>query len=80
MSTPEAAQPAGSPYLTVIGESLVDIIDDPHRASAASQTHPGGSPLNVAIGAARLNLPTTLVTHYGEDPLAAQTHQIMDRN
>lgn len=68
MNTPEAAQRASSPYLTVIGESLVDIIDDPHRASAASQTHPGGSPLNVAVGAARLDLPTTLVTHYGEDP------------
>lgn len=68
MSTPEAARPASSPYLTVIGESLVDIIDDPHRASVTSQTHPGGSPLNVAVGAARLDLPTTLVTHYGEDP------------
>lgn len=68
MNTTEAAQPAGSPYLTVIGESLIDIIDDPHRAPATSQTHPRGSPLNVSVGAARLDLPTTLVTHYGEDP------------
>lgn len=68
MNATELAQPAGSPYLTVIGESLIDIIDDPHRAPASSQTHPGGSPLNVAVGTARLDLPTTLVTHYGEDP------------
>jgi fructokinase len=53
--------------LTVIGESLVDIISDPHRPSAV-QAHPGGSPLNVAVGAARLGLRTTLVTHFAGDP------------
>ncbi|WP_104044766.1 carbohydrate kinase family protein [Arthrobacter sp. ZGTC412] len=51
---------------TVIGESLVDIIDAPR--GAARQTHPGGSPLNVAVGGARLGLRTTLVTHFAEDP------------
>ncbi|MDQ0028757.1 carbohydrate kinase family protein [Arthrobacter bambusae] len=53
--------------VTVIGESLVDIIDDPLRGSAAPQAHPGGSPLNVAVGCARLDLRTTLVTHFAED-------------
>jgi fructokinase len=53
--------------LTVIGESLVDIISNPHRPSAV-QAHPGGSPLNVAVGAARLGLQTTLVTHFAGDP------------
>ncbi len=57
---------AGKTVLTVIGESLADIISDPRRP-AATQVHPGGSPLNVAVGAARLDLPTTLVTHYAED-------------
>lgn len=56
---------------TVIGESLVDIIDAPQRGEAAHgaarQTHPGGSPLNVAVGCARLGLPTTLVTHFADD-------------
>jgi fructokinase len=52
--------------LTVIGESLVDIITDP-RYPAATQAHPGGSPLNVAVGAARLGLQTSLVTHYAAD-------------
>ncbi len=56
----------GNTILTVIGESLVDIISDP-RGPAATQAHPGGSPLNVAVGAARLGLQTSLVTHYAED-------------
>lgn len=52
--------------ITVIGESLVDIISDPRQPQAV-QVHPGGSPLNVAVGAARLGLETTLVTHYADD-------------
>ena len=52
--------------LTVIGESLVDIISNPQH-SASTQEHAGGSPLNVAVGAARLGLQTNLVTHYAED-------------
>ena len=35
--------------ITVIGESLVDIISDP-REVGRTQVHPGGSPLNVAVG------------------------------
>lgn len=52
--------------VVVIGESLVDIISDP-RQPEEIQVHPGGSPLNVAVGAARLGLPTTLVTHFAGD-------------
>jgi fructokinase len=61
--------------VTVIGESLIDIICNPHR-QGSSQTHPGGSPLNVAVGAARLNLGTTLVTDYASDPhgIAIERH------
>jgi fructokinase len=65
-ATPAPSFPAGDGILTVIGESLVDIIRDP-RGPAGSQAHPGGSPLNVAVGAARLDLRTVLVTHYGQD-------------
>jgi fructokinase len=65
--TSSASIPAvGNTVLTVIGESLVDIISDPRRP-AASQAHAGGSPLNVAVGAARLGLQTSLVTHYADD-------------
>lgn len=58
--------PAHETTVVVIGESLVDIISDPGQPEAV-QVHPGGSPLNVAVGAARLGLHTSLVTHYADD-------------
>jgi fructokinase len=58
--------PANEVTLVVVGESLVDIISDPRQPEAV-QVHPGGSPLNVAVGAARLGLRTGLVTHYADD-------------
>lgn len=67
MPATDPARPAvGNTILTVVGESLVDIISDPRRP-AGVQAHPGGSPLNVAVGAARLGLQTCLVTHYADD-------------
>ncbi|MFT3662334.1 MAG: PfkB family carbohydrate kinase [Gordonia sp. (in: high G+C Gram-positive bacteria)] len=45
--------------IAVIGESLVDVVD--------GRPHVGGSPLNVAVGLARLGLPTTLHTRIGDD-------------
>lgn len=48
----------------VIGESLIDVVDvqgQPLRRT------PGGSPLNVAIGLAKLEVPTTLLTCVGAD-------------
>lgn len=58
--------PANEVTVVVVGESLVDIISDPRQPEAV-QVHPGGSPLNVAVGAARLGLRTALVTHYADD-------------
>jgi fructokinase len=66
--------------VTVIGESLVDIIDDPHRGNAAPETHPGGSPLNVAVGCARLDLRTKLVTHFAQDPHGQMIADHLDTN
>lgn len=65
-TAPGAPQAGG--LVTVIGESLVDIISDPRRQGAEDETHPGGSPLNVAVGCARLDLRTRLVTHFADDP------------
>lgn len=51
--------------LTIVGESFVDIItshNDPLPLVRAA-----GSPINIAVGAARLGLRVTLVTHYGND-------------
>ena len=53
-----------SPFV-VVGESLVDIV----VPSGGGERHDavGGSCLNVAVGLARLEVPTTLVTRLGED-------------
>jgi fructokinase len=55
----------GDRSFVVVGESLVDIVvpadgGEPHDAV-------GGSLLNVAVGLARLEVPTTLVTRIGAD-------------
>lgn len=46
----------------VIGEALIDIVDGPVAAE-----HVGGSPLNVAVGLARLGRDVDLLTHIGDD-------------
>ena len=48
----------------VVGEALVDVRVEDGRTSE----HPGGSPLNVAVGLARLGVPTTLAAQLGDDP------------
>jgi fructokinase len=44
----------------VIGEALIDIVD-------GAGEHVGGSPLNVAVGLARLGREVDFLTHIGED-------------
>lgn len=50
--------------LLVAGESLVDVV-----VPATGETFrvPGGSPMNVAVGLARLEIPAVLVTQLGDD-------------
>src|SRR5919109_446277 len=48
----------------VVGEALVDITYAPGRATTEL---PGGSPMNVAVGLARLGIPTTLAAQIGDD-------------
>src|SRR5262245_57913852 len=54
----------GRPIL-VVGEALVDIVSG--ADGQVIETRPGGSPLNIAVGLARLQVPTTLLTTYGAD-------------
>ena len=49
--------------LTVIGEGLVDVV----QRSSGVQAHVGGSPLNVAVGLARLDHPVQFIGRYGRD-------------
>lgn len=48
----------------VVGEALVDVAV---RSDGVARRLPGGSPMNVAVGFARLGLPTTLLTSFGDD-------------
>lgn len=51
------------PYILVIGESLVDVMLAPDGV----EEHPGGSPMNVAVGLARLGHQVVLATWIGRD-------------
>lgn len=48
----------------VVGESLLDVVVDQHGESSSAV---GGSPMNVAVGLARLGVPTLLITQVGDD-------------
>jgi fructokinase len=48
----------------VIGEALVDVV---LRPGHDPEPHAGGSPFNVAIGLARLDVPTVLAAQVGDD-------------
>lgn len=45
--------------LLVVGEALVDVVE--------SSARPGGSPFNVAVGVARLDVPVVLAAQVGDD-------------
>jgi fructokinase len=49
--------------LTVIGEGLVDVV----QRTSGIEAHVGGSPLNVAVGLARLDHAVQFVGRYGRD-------------
>lgn len=48
----------------VIGEALIDIVE---RGGRITGEHVGGSPLNVAVGLARLDRGVDFLTHIGDD-------------
>ncbi|MGZ8813833.1 MAG: PfkB family carbohydrate kinase, partial [Mycobacterium sp.] len=55
----------------VIGEALIDIVErasDTVRDGRVTTEHVGGSPLNVAVGLARLGRDVDFLTHIGTDP------------
>ncbi|GAA4835230.1 carbohydrate kinase [Garicola koreensis] len=53
-----------NPYLAVIGECLVDVVQSETSAPTA---HVGGSPLNVAVGLARLEHKVVFAGRRGDD-------------
>jgi fructokinase len=63
---PPVSEPAGTTgRFVVVGEAIVDVVVDSsgHELEEAV----GGSPLNVAVGLARLDVPTLLVTRLADD-------------
>ena len=48
----------------VVGEALVDVVQ---RPGAEPEPHAGGSPFNVAVGLARLQVPTRLAAQLADD-------------
>ena len=50
--------------LSVLGEALIDLVAGPDGRFTA---HPGGSPMNVAVGLARLDCPTSFVARLSDD-------------
>ncbi|GAA2226800.1 carbohydrate kinase [Herbiconiux moechotypicola] len=61
--------------MLAIGEALVDVVV-PDVPGAEPIEHPGGSPMNIAFGCARLGVPSTLLTAVGAD---ARGRRIVDR-
>jgi fructokinase len=55
---------AGSQRVLVVGEALVDVVQ---RDGSEPEPHAGGSPFNVAVGLARLDIPTRLAAQLAPD-------------
>jgi fructokinase len=51
--------------VTVIGEALVDLVQN--GTGAQFTAHPGGSPFNVAVGLARLDVQTSLMARFANN-------------
>ncbi|THJ68763.1 carbohydrate kinase [Arthrobacter echini] len=63
--------------LTVIGETLIDeVVSD----TAPMRAHVGGSPMNVAVGIARLGHPAQFVGRYGDDEYGRLVQQHLRDN
>jgi fructokinase len=58
--------------LTVLGEAIVDLVAEGERRFVA---HPGGSPLNVAVGLGRLGQPVSLAARLSHDSFGAMFRQ-----
>ncbi len=66
----------GSGYqAVVVGEALVDIV----LTAEGEQHRPGGSPLNVAVGLARLGVSTCLVADLGDDAAGSLVREHLER-
>ncbi|MFC7401522.1 carbohydrate kinase [Citricoccus sp. GCM10030269] len=64
-------------YVGVIGEALVDVV---MSDTATPRAHVGGSPLNVAVGLARLGQNVFFAGRYGRDEYGSMVREHLGRN
>ncbi len=69
---------ASTGYAVAIGEALVDLIED--RDHTSLRPMPGGSPLNVAVGAARLGTQVEFFGSFGRDGFARRLREFLTAN
>lgn len=62
--------------ITVIGEALVDLVGE----GGTFQARPGGSPFNVAVGLARLDVPSALLARLSGDTFGGRLRQHLADN
>lgn len=71
-----SVEPAG--IVAVAGEALVDLVPAP--VGDYFEMVPGGSPANVAVGLARLGVPTRLLARLADDPLGRRIREHLSCN
>jgi fructokinase len=68
----------GERVVAVAGEALVDFV--PAGGPGVFRAAPGGSPANVAVGLARLRVPTRLLARIADDLLGHRLRAHLDAN
>jgi len=68
----------GSPAFVVIGEALIDL--SPPAEDGSCIARPGGSPMNVAIGLARLGQLTEFAGRLSADPFGTVLRRHLERS
>jgi fructokinase len=74
----ERAGAGGAGVVAVAGEALVDFV--PGGGPGLFRAAPGGSPANVAVGLARLDVPTRLLARIADDLLGHRLRAHLDGN
>jgi fructokinase len=59
----DSADSSNRIHALIVGEALTDVV----TSAAGSREHPGGSPMNVSFGLARLSKDVTFLTRIGQD-------------
>ena len=73
-------EPVSDPRILVAGEALIDFLPVPLSEGTGYRPVPGGSPFNVAIGLARLGVPTGFVGRLSLDPFGRLLHRHLESN